>query len=150
MMATKEEQLDLKVDVELLKEKTKVITDLCNKMDLVIEKLIDNHDNHIAKAYGLMEERRKESVQSFKEVHERIDTVIEKVQSIEVRLLEELKKVNEEIQNTLQQKDVQKDNKITKHKWFWVCVFVCISFIIEHSSDSQIGKVFRFVFRMAE
>ena len=35
-------EVDLKVDVSVLKEKVNTLTELCSKMDRVIEKLADN------------------------------------------------------------------------------------------------------------
>ena len=39
--------VELKVDVEVLKNQVLTITQLCGKMDSVIEKLVDNHDRMV-------------------------------------------------------------------------------------------------------
>ena len=54
-MAT--EAIDLKVDVEVLKNQVLTITQLCGKMDSVIEKLVDNHDRMVNQIYTDMEKR---------------------------------------------------------------------------------------------
>jgi hypothetical protein len=41
--------VEIKIDVEVLKEKVDNITQLCNKMDQIIEKLVDNHDRNRCK-----------------------------------------------------------------------------------------------------
>ena len=38
---------EIKIDVEVLKEKVDNITQLCNKMDSVIDKLVNNHDRMV-------------------------------------------------------------------------------------------------------
>ena len=47
-MSTKEEEfVDMKVDVGILKTQVTSLTQLCDKMDKVIDKLMDNHDKMI-------------------------------------------------------------------------------------------------------
>ena len=70
---------DLKVDVATLKEQTKVLTNLCEKMDRVIEKIVEQQEKYILQVYEDMEKRRVEKNLEMKEVHNRIDTVIDKV-----------------------------------------------------------------------
>ena len=41
--------IDTKIDVGVLKQQITTLTLLCDKMDKVIEKLVDQHDRHIAK-----------------------------------------------------------------------------------------------------
>ena len=68
---------DIKVDVGVLKTQVLTLSTLCSKMDQVIEKLVDQHDRHIAKVYDDMENRRLETDADVKEIHDRIDTVLE-------------------------------------------------------------------------
>jgi hypothetical protein len=77
---------ELKVDVGVLKTQVLTLSTLCNKMDIVIEKLVDQHDRHIRKVYEDMDNRRKETDADIKEIHDRIDTVLYKMQSSEQRL----------------------------------------------------------------
>ena len=90
---------DLKVDVGVLKSQVKSITELCSKMDAVIEKLVDQHDRHLVKVYETFEARRKETDMEMKEIHERIDTVLDKMQVAEKNLMEEIKGVRKEMQD---------------------------------------------------
>ncbi len=66
---------DIKVDIGVLKTQVLTLSALCNKMDQVIEKLVDQHDRHIAKVYTDMDNRRLETDADIKEIHQRIDTV---------------------------------------------------------------------------
>ena len=50
--------VELKVDVEVLKNQVLTITQLCGKMDSVIEKLVDNHDRMVNQIYTDMEKRK--------------------------------------------------------------------------------------------
>ena len=68
---------DIKVDVGVLKTQVLTLSSLCSKMDQVIEKLVDQHDRHITKVYDDMENRRLETDGDVKEIHDRIDTVLE-------------------------------------------------------------------------
>ena len=50
-----------KVDIGILQAQVSTLTMLCSKMDTVIEKLVDQHDRHLAKVYTDMEKRRIEN-----------------------------------------------------------------------------------------
>ena len=52
------EMIDVQVDIGVLKTQVLTLSALCNKMDVVIEKLVDQHDRHIAKVYADMDQRR--------------------------------------------------------------------------------------------
>ena len=43
-----EDLSEIKVDVGVLKTQVLTLSALCNKMDQVIEKLVDQHDRHLA------------------------------------------------------------------------------------------------------
>ena len=70
-----QEYTDLKVDVGVLKTQIFTLSQLCEKMDKVIEKLVDVHDQHISKVYDTMDRNRKEKDEDIAEVHERVDVV---------------------------------------------------------------------------
>jgi hypothetical protein len=71
--------IDIQVDVGVLKTQVLTLSALCNKMDQVIEKLVDQHDRHINGVYSQMDKRRLETEEDIKEIHERIDTVLDKM-----------------------------------------------------------------------
>ena len=82
---------ELKVDVGILKTQTSTLTSLCEKMDRVIEKIVDQQDRYINQVYEDMEKRRQEKNEELKEVHKRIDTVIDKVELTERRIMDEIR-----------------------------------------------------------
>jgi hypothetical protein len=71
---------EIKVDVGVLKTQVLTLSALCNKMDQVIEKLVDQHDRHISGVYSNIDKRRLETEDDIKEIHERIDTVLDKME----------------------------------------------------------------------
>ena len=83
---------DIKVDIGVLKTQVLTLSALCNKMDQVIEKLVDQHDRHIAKVYTDMDNRRLETEADIKEIHQRIDTVLDKMETSNKEIMEEFKK----------------------------------------------------------
>jgi hypothetical protein len=86
-------------------------------MDKVIEKLVDQHQFHIQKIYGDMESRRIEINADKKEIHERIDYVLEKIQDTERRLLDEIKN----IRDIIQIHNSKEENQLNKMmKWGWM------------------------------
>ena len=87
----KEECVDVLIDVGILKTQVLTLSALCNKMDQVIEKLVDQHDRHLSKVYDTMDNQRKEKDNDISEIHERIDVVLDKVQETESRIMEEIK-----------------------------------------------------------
>ena len=84
---------DLASEVGELKGRVDSLATIANKLDVIIERLVDIHDRHIAKVYDDMEKRRMENQEQIKEIHDRIDTVIEKVQDTEKNVMEKIEKL---------------------------------------------------------
>ena len=108
---------DLKVDVGVLKTQVLTLSSLCNKMDQVIEKLVDQHDRHIAKVYTDMNERRKETDADIKELHTRIDNVLDKMQKSEVRIMDKLEELRSDMSNHNKTEKAALDALL---KWKWM------------------------------
>jgi uncharacterized phage infection (PIP) family protein YhgE len=119
----------LKVDVEVLKTQVTTITSLCTKMDTVIDKLVDQQEKYTAQIYKDMENRRVEKNAEIKEIHDRIDTVIDKVQITELRIMDEIKQLRAELTKR-QEKDSTKVDSLSQWKWMIAGGIVAISFII--------------------
>jgi len=119
----------LKVDVEVLKTQVTTLTSLCTKMDTVIEKLVDQQEKYTAQIYKDMENRRIEKNAEIKEIHDRIDTVIDKVQITELRIMDEIKQLRAELTKR-QEKDSTKVDSLSQWKWMIAGGIVAISFII--------------------
>jgi Flp pilus assembly protein TadB len=122
---------ELRVDVGVLKSQVSTLTSLCGKMDTVIDKLIEQHDRHIAKVYIDMEERRKETDADIKEIHGRIDTVIDKLQLSELRIMDELKDLRKEMKDHNDKEKAALD-ALLEWKWMIAGGILVLSWLISH------------------
>jgi hypothetical protein len=122
---------DIRVDVGVLKSQVSTLTTLCGKMDQVIEKLVDQHDRHLVKVYESIDARRKETDMDIKELHERIDVVLDKVQISEKTLLEEIQNLRKDMQehNT---KDRENIEKLLQWKWMIAGGILVISWLLSN------------------
>jgi len=130
---------DLKVDVGVLKTQVLTLSAICNKLDAVIEKLVEQHDRHIAKVYTDMDNRRVEVDADVREIHDRIDTVLDKMQSSELRIMEEIKGLRKCVtdHNTAEKEQL---DKLLQWKWTIVGGIVVISWLISHGNIDTIIK----------
>lgn len=136
-----EEATKIQVDVGVLKQQVSTLCILCDKMDKVIEKLVDQHDKHLIKVYGTMEDRRLETEANIKEIHDRIDTVLDKMQSSELRLMEELKALRKDMQDHNSNEKESLD-KLLQWKWMVVGGVVMFSWLISHTNLETLGTIF--------
>ena len=118
----------IKVDIGILQAQVSTLTMLCSKMDTVIEKLVDQHDRHLAKVYTDMEKRRIENDSDVKDIHDRIDVVLDKVSATELRLLDEIKSLRTEMQNHNKNEKETLD-KLLEWKWMIVGGILVISWL---------------------
>ena len=119
----------LKVDVEVLKTQVVTLTSLCTKMDTVIDKLVDQQEKYTAQIYKDMENRRVEKNAEIKEIHDRIDTVIDKVQITELRIMDEIKQLRGELLKR-QEKDSGKLDNISSRNWMIIGGIAAAAFIV--------------------
>jgi hypothetical protein len=131
---------DVKVDIGVLKTQVLTLSALCNKMDTVIEKLVDQHDRHIAKVYTDMNERRIETETDIKEIHTRIDTVLDKMQGTELRIMEEIKSLRNDMQKHNKDEKDQLD-KLLQWKWMVAGGIVVLSWLISHINFDTLGHI---------
>lgn len=142
-MAT--EAIDLKVDVEVLKNQVLTITQLCGKMDSVIEKLVDNHDRMVNQIYTDMEKRKADTNADIKELHSRITTisreVADKVELTERRIMDEIKSLREDIaeHNKKEDDDLR---KILQWKWMVAGGVIVMAWVISNVNLAALSKVF--------
>lgn len=129
--------VELKIDVEVLKEKVDNITHLCGKMDQVIEKLVDNQDRIVGQIYNDMEQRKRDTVEDVKELHSRITTVdrnlSDKIELTERRIMDEIKS----LRATIDAHNKKEDEDIKKlFQWRWMVAggIVVIVWIISNST----------------
>jgi chaperonin cofactor prefoldin len=125
---------NLKVDVEVLKSQVSTISNLCSKMDTVIGKLVEQQDRFASQIYKDMENRRLEKNAELKEVHERIDTVIDKVQITELRIMDEIKELRKELLQR-NQADSDKVEGLSQWKWMIAGGIIAVAFIISRATE---------------
>jgi predicted nucleic acid-binding Zn-ribbon protein len=130
---------DLKVDVGILKTQVLTLSALCNKMDQVIDKLVDQHDRHISKVYTDMDNRRVETDADIKEIHDRIDTVLDKVQQSELRIMAEIKDLKETMSSHVLASKSQYE-KLNQWKWTLAGGIIVVTWLISHSNLDTIVK----------
>jgi len=122
---------DVKVDIGVLKTQVLTLSALCNKMDQVIEKLVDQHDRHISKVYTDMDIRRRETDADIKELHSRIDTVLDKLSEQNEKIMEEFKFLRKEMSNHNSQEKEQLD-KLLQWKWMIAGGVLVLSWLVSH------------------
>jgi acetate kinase len=127
--------VNLRVDVEVLKTQVSNITHLCEKMDTVIEKLVDNHDRMVNQIYEDMNKRKEDTVQDIKELHSRITTVdrnlTDKLELTERRIMDEIKSLRSHISEHNQKED-EDLRKILQWKWMIAGGVVVLAWIISN------------------
>ena len=133
---------EIKVDVGILKTQVLTLSALCNKMDQVIEKLVDQHDRHINKVYDTMDNQRKETNTEVSDVHERIDTVLEKLQESEIRIMAEIKDLKETMSSHVDASKEQYE-KLNQWKWSLAGGIIVVTWLLSHSSFDTILKALR-------
>jgi uncharacterized protein YdiU (UPF0061 family) len=136
-----DDNINIQVDVGVLKQQVTTLCLLCDKMDKVIEKLVDQHDRHISKVYADMDRRRLETESDIKEIHDRIDTVLDKLQISELRLLEEFKEMRREMAEH-NKKEKETLNDIMKWKWMIAGGIIVMSWLISHINTDILNKLF--------
>ena len=142
-MSDDKEVVGLQIDVGVLKQQVSTLCTLCDKMDKVMEKLVDQHDRHIAKIYTDMDNRRLETETDIKELHVRIDTVLDKLQDSEHRLMNELRAMRNDMQDH-NSKEKESLDKLLQWKWMVVGGVIVLSWLVSHINletfASLIGK----------
>jgi len=130
-MVTVTDDTQLKVDVGVLKEQVNTLTILCGKMDTVIDKILEQQDRQVDQVYKDMDRRRIETEASIKEIHDRIDTVLDKVQASELRLLSEIKELRIEMTNH-NIKEKESLDKLLQWKWMVAGGILVVSWLVSH------------------
>jgi len=129
---------DIKVDIGVLKTQVLTLSAICNKMDQIIEKLVDQHDRHIAKVYTDMDARRKEKDDDVKELHDRIDTVLEKMEHSNEKIMDEFKLLREAMTKHNSEEKLALD-KLNQWKWMIAGGILVLSWLISHVKPDTLG-----------
>jgi chromosome segregation ATPase len=133
---------EIKVDVGILKTQVLTLSALCNKMDQVIEKLVDQHDRHINKVYDTMDNQRKETNTDVADVHGRIDTVLEKLQESEMRIMAEIKDLKQTMGEHVEASKSQYE-KLNQWKWSLAGGIIVVTWLLSHSNFDILLKALR-------
>jgi hypothetical protein len=122
-------RIDVQVDIGVLKTQVLTLSALCNKMDQVIEKLVDQHDRHINGVYTQMDKRRLETEDDINEIHLRVDTVLDKLQESELRIMHEIKGLKDTMSKHVETSKSQYE-QLNKWKWSIVGGILVITWLI--------------------
>jgi hypothetical protein len=135
---------ELKVDVEVLKRDVDTLTKLCEKMDTVIEKLVDHQGVLIGQIYKDMDKREDDTNEDIKDLHSRITTtsreLSDKVESTEHKIMEQIEKLSLQIQAHNAKEDNELE-KILQWKWTIVGGILVISWLTSHVGLDTIIKL---------
>lgn len=138
-------EVDVKVDVGVLKVKVSTLTDLCNKMDRVIEKLTDNQTTLTNQIYNDMDKRKEDTVSDIKELHSRITTVdrnlSDKIELTERRIMDEIKSLRDHIteHNEKEDADIQ---KLSQWRWMIAGGVIVFAWLVSNVKLEMLGKLF--------
>lgn len=135
------DETQIKVDIGVLKNQVEILCTLCNKMDLVIEKLVDQQEKQVDKIYNQMDITKAETDADIKEIHNRIDTVITKLHDSELNLMNEMKKIRDEI-NHHGQKEKEALEKLLQWKWMIIGGILVASVLL---SNVNVDTLWRFL-----
>lgn len=137
--------VDLKVDVEVLKSQVSTISRLCEKMDTVIDKLVDNHDRMVNQIYEDMNKRKESTINDIKELHSRITTVdrnlSDKIELTERRIMEEIKNLH----STIDEHNKKEDDdlrKLSQWKWMIAGGVIVIAWLVANLRMDVLLKLF--------
>jgi Mg2+ and Co2+ transporter CorA len=136
----KEDFIDVQVDIGILKTQVLTLSALCNKMDQVIEKLVDQHDRHLAKVYESMDDQRKEKDDDIAEIHDRVDLVLDKLQESEKRIMEEFQSLKKSMSDHSANSKAQFE-KINQWKWTIAGGIIVITWLISRVGFDTLLKV---------
>jgi hypothetical protein len=126
---------DLRVDIGVMKRDIVSITQLCEKMDKVIEKLVDHQDVIINQIYNDMDKRKADTNSEIKDLHSRITTVTrevsDRVNEMETRIMEEIKALRIELKahNDFEDSELK---KLLQWKWTIVGGLIVLSWLTSH------------------
>lgn len=139
------ECVDVKVDIGVLKTQVDVLTRLCNRVDAVIEKLMDNQDRIVNQIYADMKKKEDATDQDVKELHSRITTISrelsDKVELTERRIMDEIKALRQDItaQNRSEEKKI---DKILEWKWMAAGGILVLAWLLSRINFDMIAKLF--------
>lgn len=144
-MSADQEDIQLKVDVGVLKSQVSNIILLCDKMDKVIERITESQEKIVEQVYTDMRKREEEKDADVKELHSRITTISrelsDKVELTERRIMDKIDKLHETI-NDHNAKEDSDLKKIMEWKWMAAGGIIVLAWLFSHINLDMIGKLF--------
>ena len=140
-----DDTIQVKIDVEVLKTQVATLTQLCTKMDSVIDKLVENHDRVVNQIYNDMREREEDKNNDVKELHIKINTVSkdlsDKVDSTERRIMEKIEELKKDIADHNRKEDDEL-KKIWEFKWMAAGGIIAVAWLLSHVKLEALSKLF--------
>lgn len=144
-MVPEEEIVGMKVDVGVLKTQVASLLLLCDKMDKVIEKLMEKQENNTNNIYDDMNSKKQETQADIKELHSRITTVdrnlSDKLELTERRIMDEIKSLRDDIAEHNKIEDSQ-ISKILEWKWMAAGGIITLAWLLSHVKIEFFSKLF--------
>ena len=141
-----EDFVDMKVDVGILKTQVATLTQLCNKMDSVIDKLMENQNQIASEIYNDMDRKKQETVNDIKELHSRITTVdrnlSDKIELTERRIMDRIESLHETISEHNKKEDTEL-KKILEWKWMAAGGIIVLAWIFSNINLTTLGNIFK-------
>lgn len=137
---------DLKIDVSVLKTQIASISILCDKMDKLMGKLVENQEKIVDQIYKDIEKTEDEKNADVKELHSRITTISrelsDKVELTERRIMEEIKSLRQHIieHNKKEDDDFQ---KILEWKWMAAGGIIVLAWVISNVNIEFVKHLFK-------
>lgn len=137
---------DLKIDVGILKTQFASISILCDKIDKLMEKLVENQERIVDQIYKDIEKTEDEKNADVKELHSRITTISrelsDKVELTERRIMEEIKSLRQHIieHNKKEDDDFQ---KILEWKWMAAGAFLVLAWLFSNVNLDFLKHLFK-------
>lgn len=144
-MSLDQDTVEMRVDVGVLKTQVSTLTQLCNKIDTVIERLMDNQDRMVNQIYDDMDRRKQDTVADIKDLHSRITTVdrnlSDKLELTERRIMDEIKGLRDQITEHNEKEDSEL-KKIMEWKWMAAGGIVVLAWLFSNINLTMLGKLF--------
>lgn len=140
-----DDNVQVKIDVEVLKTQVATLTQLCTKMDSVIDKLVENHDKVVNQIYTDMRQREEDKDADVKELHLKINGVTkdlsEKVELTERRIMDKIEELKKDIADHNQKEDSEL-KKIWEFKWMAAGGIIAVAWLLSHVKLEALSKLF--------
>lgn len=144
-MAQEDDQIKMQVDVGVLKEQTKTLTEICNKMDTIIGKIIDNEDKWVQRIYSDMEKQKVTTIQEIASIETKLADLkrelTDKFELSENKIMAEIRSIRSDFIN---QRRTSRDSieKLLEWKYMIAGGIITFGWVITHIDLTTVSKIF--------